>query len=121
MSWQRRNSARWARVYTARMVADNRGNETRRAFTDEFVRARAVESFDRSNRAELPGEQGVSLVKILVDADIDVDLGSRVVFEDDGSVWDVYAPPAYRHGATRNVRHQSLTLRARPDDGGFSG
>lgn len=64
----------------------------------------------RSSRAEVPGQQEINVNRIGVDANLDVDLWSRL--EINGELWDIVTPPAMRHG-TRHVRHQSLDIRRR--------
>lgn len=66
----------------------------------------------RSSKAEVPGQQQINVVKMLVRADLPgVDLFSRV--EAAGKVWDVVSPPAYHHGS-RRTRHWSINVRERP-------
>jgi hypothetical protein len=65
----------------------------------------------RSSKAEVPGQQEINVVRLIVDPDLpDVNLWSRVEYL--GEMWDVISPPAYHHGS-RRVRHWSLDIRKR--------
>jgi hypothetical protein len=92
---------------------DDRGNKHDVASPDNAHEVNVWIYAQRSARAEVPGQQGINVIRIGVNADLeDVDLWSQV--EIMGKVWDVAAPPAYHHG-TRHTRHWSIDLRERPD------
>ncbi|WP_073839544.1 phage head-tail adapter protein [Micromonospora sp. CB01531] len=101
-----------ARVWRTKVVTDNRGNKIKAADPDSVFEVRAVFIPQRSARAEVPGQQQINVVRMLVSADLDdVDLWSRV--EWNGKLWDVVTPPAHHHGS-RHTRHWSIDLRERP-------
>lgn len=64
----------------------------------------------RSQRAEVPGQQEIDVVRIGVTASEDIDLWARVEMR--GDMWDVAAPPAF-HNGTLKTRHWSIDLRKR--------
>lgn len=64
----------------------------------------------RSARAEVPGQQEINVNRIGVAIDLDVDLWSRI--EWNNQTWDIVSPPALRWG-TREVRHQAIDIRRR--------
>ena len=104
------------KIYKARPQTDMLGNVTW-APTSEYHEVRAVATADRSARAEVPGQMHIDVVKLITDADLsEVNIWSRV--ELDGRWWDVVAPPA-RRVSTRQLRHWSIMIRARVDDGGL--
>jgi hypothetical protein len=110
-SYQRRRGQS-ARVWRTRTEIDNRGNEIEVADSDGPHEVRAAFIPQRSARAEVPGQQQINVVRMIVDADLEgVDLWSRVEWR--GRQWDVVTPPAYHHG-TRRTRHWSIDLRERP-------
>lgn len=99
-------------VYPSKVITDSRDNEVRTVDMSRPYRVTAVFIPQRSQRAELPGQQDIDIMRMLVDHDLPgVDSWSRVYW--DGSMWDVVVPPAYRHG-TRHTRHYSVDLRRRP-------
>jgi len=75
----------------------------------------------RSARAEVPGQAGINVTRVLMDSDLpvrlenvgtgEVGLWGRV--EWNGSAWDIVTPPAYHHG-TRHTRHWTIDIRERP-------
>lgn len=102
-----------ARVWTVEQTTDNRGNKHEVATETDAITVKVWVFAQRSARAEVPGQLGINVIRIGVDADLEgVDLWSRV--EVMGKVWDVVTPPAYHHG-TRHTRHWSLDLRERPN------
>ena len=109
MSLQRRRGKPIV-FYWPTEVVDRRGNKVKRPLGESVVR-RAVRSFERSNRAELPGQQGIEQYNMIVDLHTTAPLWT-VAFWDD-AWWDVAAPPAKRDG--RRVDHLTVTIRRRPD------
>lgn len=111
MSRQRRRGQS-ARVWRSVLTIDARGNEVRAPndLNSHVVRAAFIPQ--RSAKAEVPGQQQINVVRMIVDADLpEVDLFSRVEWR--GEMWDVVVPPQYHHG-TRQNRHWSVDLRQRP-------
>lgn len=112
MSLQRRRG-QIVKIYPTKIVTDSRGNESRQADMDGdplVLHAAAIPQ--RSSKAEVPGQQQINVVRLIVNAELPgVDLWSRVEYLD--SFWDVAAPPAYHHGP-RRLRHWSLDIRRRP-------
>ncbi|MEU5427619.1 phage head-tail adapter protein [Streptomyces olivoreticuli] len=111
MTLQRRRGQK-ARIWKTTTAVDSRGNEV--VITDgsgpHEVTVAAVPQ--RSARAEVPGQQQVNVVRLLVDPRLEgVSLWSRVEFQ--GRQWDIVSPPAYHHG-DRRTRHWSIDIRERP-------
>lgn len=111
MSVQRRRG-RPVTLYARKVVTDKRGNETIAVdFETKFETTAAVIP-QRSSRAEIPGQQQIDVVRLIVTPDLpNVGLWSQVAL--DGDMWDVAAPPAYHHGS-RRMRHYSIDIRRRP-------
>lgn len=102
-----------ARVWRVEEQMDARGNLHEIAVPDDAHEVKAWVFSQRSARAEVPGQLGINVIRIGVDADMEgVSLWSMV--EILGKLWDVAAPPTYHHG-TRHTRHWSIDLRERPD------
>ena len=111
MSVQRRRGEA-AIVYGTKIGLDNRGDEVVQVDLNDPLHVRAAFVPQRSARAEVPGQQQINVVTMLVrDGLPNVNLWSRVNW--DGKNWDVVSPPA-RHRGTRHTRHWSLDLRERP-------
>lgn len=101
-----------ALIWKTKTVTDRRGNTVLAATEDGPYKVRCALIPQRSARAEVPGQQQINVVRMLVDPDLDdVTLWSRV--EVLGTTWDVVSPPAYHHGS-RKTRHWGLDLRERP-------
>lgn len=110
-SMQRRRGQS-ATVYPYREVTDRRGHRVRVVDEDNPVVVVAAFIPDRSSRAELPGQQQIHVVKMIVRDDVaGCELWAQVEWR--GSRWDVVTPPAYHHG-TRHTRHVTVSLRRRP-------
>lgn len=111
-NFQRRHGVP-ARVWRTKVVTDSRNNE-QSVLDMENPHEVTVWIFpQRSARAEVPGQLGINVLRIGVDANLEgVNLWSRVELL--GSLWDVVTPPAYHHG-TRHTRHWSIDIRERPD------
>lgn len=102
-------------VYSTIEVTDFRGQTVSTADMDNPFEMTAWIVPDRSSRAEVPGQQDITVYQMGVDYPLSsgvppIDLWSRVKW--DGAYWDVATPPSRRFG-TRHVRHQTLTLRRR--------
>ncbi|WP_207793749.1 phage head completion protein [Streptomyces cinnamoneus] len=111
MSVQRRRGQK-ARIWKTTTVTDKRGNEVLVADGDGPHEVRAAFIPQRSSKAEVPGQQQINIVRMLVDPALsDVTLWSRVEF--DGRQWDIVSPPAYHHGS-RRTRHWGIDIRERP-------
>ncbi len=94
---------------------DNRGNKVKLADEANPWTVKAWTIPQRSAKAEVPGQQKINVIRIGVHADLTgVELWSRVKYL--GRTWDVVTPPAYHHGS-RHVRHWSIDIRERPNDG----
>jgi hypothetical protein len=111
VSHQRRRG-QTARIWKMVLITDSRGNQTLVADPTSPHEVRAAFIPQRSSRAEVPGQQQINVIRMVVDADLaDVGLWSRVEYN--GGQWDVVTPPMYHHG-TRRTRHWSIDLRERP-------
>ena len=103
------------KIYRAKPFTDLRGDVTY-APTDEYHEVRGALIADRSARAEVPGQMHIDVVKLITNDNLEgVNIWSRVEWDD--RWWDVVAPPAKRVGHPR-LRHWTIMLRARVDDGG---
>lgn len=99
-------------VYKTMTTTNRRGNTVKAPDADGPYTRKAAIVPQRSSRAEVPGQQQINVMELIVDYDLaDVELWSRVDF--DGKVWDVVAPPAPHYG-TRQTRHLSIQIRERP-------
>ncbi|MFD7738054.1 phage head-tail adapter protein [Kitasatospora sp. NPDC059800] len=111
MSVQRRRGQK-VRIWKTKTITDRRGNQLLLADGDGPHEVRAAFIPQRSSKAEVPGQQQINIVRMLVDPTLsDVTMWSRV--EHDGKQWDVVSPPAYHHGS-RRTRHWSIDIRERP-------
>lgn len=111
MSYQRRRG-QTVLVYLLTMITDQRGNDVLVPDLENPVTITAAAIPQRSQRAEVPGQQQIDVVRLIIPANIgDVGLWGRVLYQ--GDYWDIVAPPAYHHG-TRKTRHTSVDIRRRP-------
>jgi hypothetical protein len=111
VSFQRRRGET-ARIWKMVLTTDTRGNEVYVADPTSPHEVRAAFIPQRSSRAEVPGQQQINVIRMIVDHSLaDVGLWSRVEYQ--GREWDVVTPPSYHHG-TRRTRHWSIDLRERP-------
>lgn len=108
-SMQRRRGEK-VTLYRPTEVRDRRGNRVLTPLRDSTT-VRCSESFDRSNRAEVPGQQQVDQISIRIPWNVDAQLWTAAHFR--GEWWDVAAPPARRRG-NRHTSHQTVILRRRP-------
>jgi hypothetical protein len=100
------------KIYPTVVQTDNRGNRIEMPDLDNPIETTAAWIPQRSARAEVVGEVGINVVRIIVRHELpNVDLWSYV--EAHGRMWDVVTPPSYHHG-TRHSRHWSMDLRERP-------
>lgn len=112
MSSLQRRRGQPAKVWTTITATDRRGNETIQATSATPIDVVAAFIPQRSSRAEVPGQQQIDVVRMVVAPNLTgVDLWSRVEWA--GDLWDVVSPPSYHHGS-RHVRHWSIDLRRRP-------
>lgn len=113
MVTRQRRFGQEALIFRTRKYIDRRGNEIEAVDMEpDALRVKAAFIPQRSSRAEVPGQQQINIMRMLVGTDIqDVDLWSRVYW--DGSWWDIVSPPALHYG-TRHVRHISMDIRQRP-------
>lgn len=119
MSIQRRRGQR-AIVYPSKVVESRRGAPVSVPDMDNGIPIRAAFIPQRSARAEVPGQLGIKVTRMIFSHEIEnFDLWSRVYWR--GRYWDVVTPPSYHHGATRHVRHYSADLRERPKGGDSDG
>jgi hypothetical protein len=100
-----------ATVYIERTATDSRGGTHKEPDLDNGVEVRAAFIPQRSARAEVPGQQHINVVRMIVKDIPGVSLWCQVDWA--GTSWDVVTPPAYHHGS-RHVRHVSIDLRERP-------
>ena len=114
MSMQR-DRGESARIYQVAKTTDSRQNVIEAA-TAQFIEVRGAFAPDRSARAEIPGQQQVSVFTMITSSDLSgVSLWSLIKWRN--SWWDIVSPPAW-HIGNRHTRHWSITIRWRPDSGG---
>lgn len=111
MSVQRRRGQKVV-LYGRKTITDARGNQVVVVDWDAKYDTTAAVIPQRSSRAELPGQQQIDVVRLIVDRLPNVGLWSEVQYE--AATWDVIAPPAYHHGS-RRTRHWSIDIRRRPN------
>jgi len=121
VSFQRRRRGQAATVYPGVLTEDRRGNKQRVVDMNRPIPIKGVFIPQRSARAEVPGQAIINVTRILMDADLpiqlenvgspDVGIWGRV--EWNGHAWDIVTPPAYHHG-TRHTRHWTIDIRERP-------
>lgn len=99
-------------LWPIKRSVDSRGNEVVEPDYDNPISCKASAIHQRSSRAEVPGQVEVDVYRLTLPANLE-GVGLWSVVEWRGVLWDVQAPPAYRHG-TRAVRHVSMDIRARP-------
>ncbi|MEU7148480.1 phage head-tail adapter protein [Streptomyces sp. NPDC045456] len=93
-------------------MIDSRGNTVIVPDDGPPIEVRAAFIPQRSARAEVPGQQQINVMTMIVNPHLDdVSLWSRVEYA--GRQWDVVSPPAYHHG-DRRTRHWSIDIRERP-------
>lgn len=113
-----------ALFYPYVVQTDSRGNKHRVPDFSRPLEFRGKVSAERSQRAEVPGQQEVNNVQFMTSEDFTRvaqhynpgEVGVWCEVEMWGLVWDISAPPA-RHPGPRNVTHWTLALRERPDRG----
>lgn len=113
MSYQRRHGQA-VQIWSRKLTEDKRGNETLAVdMTAAPWTGRAAGIPQRSSKAEMPGQQQIDVVRLILPPNLPEDCGlwARVKYLDD--FWDVAAPPAYHHGS-RRTRHWSMEIRRRP-------
>jgi hypothetical protein len=111
VSVQRRRGVQ-VTLFPRKLITDTRGNEVLTIDLENPVVVTAAAIPQRSARAEIPGQQEIEIVRLIVTADLpDVGLWGGALY--DGREWDIAAPPAYHHG-TRRTRHFSIDIRKRP-------
>lgn len=116
MSVQRRRG-QVIKVWPRKLVTDSRGNKQYQpdlTVDPSLVKAAVIPQ--RSSKAEVPGQQEIDVVNILVDPSLVEDIGLWARVEWNGSQWDIAAPPQLRYGV-RRTRHLTIPLRRRPSDG----
>jgi hypothetical protein len=120
-SWQRKVNSKTVTLYPRKLVTDARGNNQYVTDTDpaNAIKVPYSESWLRSSKAEVPGQQTIDVRKLIIPHTVPYDyvtVWARARFpgETENDVWDVIAPPEYHHG-TRHVRHWTIVVRWRPD------
>jgi len=100
-------------VYPRKKTIDKRGNDYLTPDLDKPYHLTAAVIPQRSSKAEIPGQQQIDVVRLIIDPDVSEDIGlwGRVIYN--GHEWDIAAPPAYHHGS-RGTRHWSIDIRRRP-------
>lgn len=113
MSSRQRRRGQTVKVWPTHEIEDKRGNKVNAPdLTDDPIVVKAAAIPQRSSKAEVPGQQQIDVVRLILDAELPgVTLWSRVEYL--GDQWDIVSPPAYHHGS-RHVRHWSMDIRRRP-------
>ena len=119
MTIQRRRTGQDIEVYGRVLRTDRRGNEQYVADeTTPVFTGRGWVIPDRSQRAEVMGQQEIIVMKLGIKDlpelnDDSVGLWTYVKWK--GDIWDITQPPLYHHGVKRHTRHWSIALRKRPE------
>lgn len=99
-------------IYPTKEIVDNRGHTVAMADMDHPVIRKAAVIPQRSSKAELPGQQDIHTVRLILDNAVSgLDSWSRVLYM--GEYWDVMVPPQF-HAGSRHVRHYTIDVRRRP-------
>lgn len=111
MSLQRRRGQK-ATVYPEVRIKNARDETVIVPDMENGIEVRAAFIPQRSTKAEVPGQVGIDVTRMILRHDLpNVGLFSQVRWR--GRLWDVASPPSYHHG-TPLVRHYSMDIRARP-------
>lgn len=111
MTYQRRNLGVPVVFYPAKKrLRDARGNvKVHFDITDPRTHYAVIYSAD-TGIAELPGEMGINVINLVTDPDLP-DIDEWAVFEWDGVMWNVAAPPREWRGASRHTHHWRMVGR----------
>lgn len=118
MTIQRRRTGQDIEVYGRVLHEDRRGNvQYIPSETPVFI-GRAWVIPDRSQRAEVPGQQEIVVMRLGIQDLPELSSGTTglwtyVIWK--GDIWDITQPPLYRHGVKRHTRHWSVSIRQRPE------
>lgn len=106
-----------AQIWVQKVNLDPRGNRIVSVdMTEDPIELKAAFIPDRASRAEVPGQQEVEVVNMLVDPNLEgVGMWSRVFAM--GKWWDTSAPPQFHNGPSKRTRHWTIPLRRRPNVG----
>lgn len=101
--------------YPRKEITDNRGNIQLVPDMDNPVTTSAAEMQDRSSRAEVPGQQEIDVIRLIVRYDLpDVGVYSICKYRD--AWWDIISPPQYHQGERHHTKHLSMLIKRRPVD-----
>ena len=100
-------------VYPRMKTTDKRGNDYLTPDLSKPYEITAAVIPQRSSKAEIPGQQQIDVVRLIIDPDIAENIGLWGRVHYNGHEWDIAAPPAYHHGP-RQSRHWSIDIRRRP-------
>lgn len=111
MSYQRKHGAAVI-FYPQKLVTDADGVPTLVADMDSpSIPTKAAVIPDRAQRAEVPGQQVVNIVRLLVKRMPGLGPWARAEFW--GRMWDVTVPPEERQNVPRPNRHMVVEVRER--------
>lgn len=118
MTIQRRRTGQDIKVWGRTLEADRRGNRQLVPTKDPVFEGRAWVIPDRSQRAEVVGQQEILVMRLGIKDIPELDnetTGLWTYIEWNGAIWDITQPPLYHHGVSRHTRHWTIFIRKRPE------
>lgn len=112
MASLQRKRGYWIDLFPTIVTEDRRGVVTRAPDMDNPIPTRAVILPERSSKAEVPGQQVINVVRVIIDYKFseNIDIHSRLRW--DGKEWDIITPPEHHRG-TSHTRHVTIMARQR--------
>ena len=118
MTIQRRRTGQSIQVYGRKIITDRRGNRQYVPTTEPVFTGRAWVIPDRSQRAEVTGQQEIIVMRLGIKDIPELDnetTGLWTYIKWRGDIWDITQPPLYHHGYKHHTRHWSIYIRKRPE------
>ena len=118
MTIQRRRTGQDIEVYGRVLTEDRRGNIQFVPTEVPIWTGRAWVIPDRSQRAEVMGQQEITVMRMGINdlpefQDGSTGLWTYLLWK--GDIWDITQPPLYHHGTRRHTRHWTVMIRKRPE------
>lgn len=117
MTIQRRRTGQDIEIWGRVITTDRRGNKYYTPSEGPVFVGRGWVIPDRSQRAEVPGQQEIVIMRLGV-KDLpefnEETTGLWTYVKWLNEIWDIMQPPLYHHGVARHTRHWSIMIRKRP-------